>query len=115
MERHYKGSELKYALTIKSHGFSMNDDPWTATVINGRSKVTCSKESNAVCGDCGQWYIIVDTNKLDPGLCYLIVDIDIPDSDFEDGYRHEVLEQEQALFFLALPKAVTKPCGCKRF
>ena len=97
MKRYYVGTELKFALTITSSGFNMNTDPWTAIITNGKNSTSCSRGNNAIIDDNGQWCILVDTAILGPGQYYLIVELDIPDDDFSDGYRHEVFKQERPL------------------
>lgn len=101
MERYYIGTELKFALTITSSGFDMARDPWTATITNGKNRVVCRRGENVILDDQNQWYITVDTAELGTGQYYLIVEIDVPDDDFSDGYRHEVLKQEQPLCNIA--------------
>lgn len=91
MEKYYVGTELKFALTITSEGFDMDTDSWVAKVQCGKKIVTCSREDGAVVDD-NQWYILVDSAVLGVGSYYLIVEIDVPDDDFDDGYRHEVLK-----------------------
>lgn len=116
MERYYVGTELKFALTIESEGFSMDDDQWIAKVICGKNEVKCCKLNNSKRGDDGQWYILVDTSKLGSGQCYLVVEIDVPDFDFPDEYRHEVLKQERPLCELmeAQKKYVERHDCCKQ-
>lgn len=97
MERYYVGTELKFALTITSTGFDMDTDAWTAYIICGRKSIICSKNNNAVIDDQGQWYILVDSQYLGAGKYFLVVAIDVPDDDFDDGYRHEVLQQEKPI------------------
>lgn len=96
MEKYYVGTELKYALTITSTGFNMDTDPWTAYVACGKNYIECKRNHNAVVDE-NQWYILIDTSILGDGTYYLAVEIDVPDDDFEDGYRHEVLQQDRPL------------------
>ncbi len=96
MERYYVGTDLKFALTITSEGFNMDTDPWVATVRCGKKEVKCER-ANSVIDENGQWYILVDSSVLMAGTYILIVDIDVPDDDFKDGYRHETLKMEQPL------------------
>lgn len=96
MEKHYVGTELKYALTITSTGFDMDTDQWTAYVVCGNKQIKCKRTENAVVDD-NQWYILIDTSYLGDGVYYLVVEIDVPDDDFDDGYRHEVLQQDKPL------------------
>ena len=44
--------------------------------------------------DENQWYILVDTAILGSGTYNIVVDIDVPDNDFDDGFRHEVVKKE---------------------
>lgn len=96
MEKPYVGTELKYALTIKSTGFNMDVDPWTAYVVCGKKQLICKRGEGAVV-DNDQWYIKVNTLSLGDGAYYLIAEIDVPDDDFEDGYRHEVLQSDKPI------------------
>lgn len=94
-ESYYVGDDLKLPITITIDGFDQDTDPWTATFVvkNGKPYV-CSKRDNTVTSEDGQWYLLLRTKRVGSGLCVLIVDVDIPDSDFEGGYRHEVYKQE---------------------
>lgn len=96
MNRYYIGTELKFALTITSEGFSMDTDNWKATVRCGSNTIECDSTHNSSQQD-DQWYILIDTQELGTGEYYLIVEIDVPDSDFDDDLRHEVLKQEKPL------------------
>lgn len=89
-EGHYLGSEKKLAINITCQGFNMNTDPWTVSIINGNKKIVCDKTQNAVKDTSGQWYLLIDTAKLGVGKPKAIIEIDVPDVDFEDTYRHEV-------------------------
>lgn len=94
-ERYYVGSELKFALTITCEGFEQDTDPWTATIKTQMGKsIVCSKTENSIVDGQGQWYLLVDTAQLGSGLCSIVVEIDVPDNDFEDGYRHEVYAEQ---------------------
>lgn len=92
MENKYVGTEFKYAITINSDGFDIDEDHWTATVICGKKKVVCQPDDGAIRGDDDKWYITFDTAELGAGAYYLVVEIDVPDDDFADHYRHEVIK-----------------------
>ena len=96
MDKYYVGTEFKCALTITSEGFDMDTDPWTATVTCGKKNITCSPSERAISDEQG-WKILVDSQLLGTGPYYLTVEIDVPDTDFEDGYRNEVLRMEKPL------------------
>lgn len=94
MEKYYIGSDLKFALTITSQGFDMDVDNWTAKVTCGNKSITFSRGNGAIIDGNGQWYLTINTKDLGIGSYYLVVEIDVPDEDFDDGLRHEVLAQE---------------------
>ena len=83
------GSGLKYAVTMTCEGFSMDTDDWEITVTRGPRRIVFTRE-NSVRDDQGQWYICIDTKALGPGELYITFDAAVPDSDFEDGVRHEI-------------------------
>lgn len=87
---HYLGTEKKLALTITSQGFSMDTDPWQVTIVNGKNQIVCNRTQNAVVDSSNQWYLLVDTKLLGVGTPKVIIEIDVPDEDFDDNYRHEV-------------------------
>lgn len=87
---HYLGTEKKLALTITSQGFSMDTDPWKVTIVNGKNQIVCNRTQNAVVDSSNQWYLLVDTKLLGVGTPKVIIEIDVPDEDFDDNYRHEV-------------------------
>lgn len=93
-EIYYQGTDLKFAITIEREGFNIDVDPWTITVVSDTKSIICNKMENTVIGEDGQWYLILDTTSLDNGTCYLVIDIDVPDNDFPDGFRHEVYKQK---------------------
>ena len=89
-KRHYLGSEKKLAITITCKGFSMDTDPWKVTVINGCNQIVCTRTQNAAMDSDNQWYLLIDTKKLGVGKPKAIIEIDVPDIDFDDELRHEV-------------------------
>ena len=85
----WKGTGLKYAVTMTCAGFDMDSDNWTITVARGSQKMVFDRD-NAVQDDQGQWYICIDTADLAPGRLDIIFDAHVPDGDFESGIRHEI-------------------------
>ena len=90
---YFQGSELKFSFQIECEGFSMDNDPWSAVIRNGDKTIVCTSTENTVVDETGKWYLLVDTALLGTGNCTLVVEIDVPDSDFPDNYRHEVYKQ----------------------
>ena len=89
-KRYYLGDEKKLAITITSQGFDMNTDPWKVTFINGCKQYVCTRTENSAVDADGQWYLLFYTTKLGIGKPKAIIEIDVPDIDFDDEYRHEV-------------------------
>ena len=51
---------------------------------------------------------LIDTSYLGDGAYYLMVEIDVPDDDFDDGYRHEVLQMDRPLCNVKNTVKITK-------
>ena len=91
--KYYVGTELKIAINIQCEGFNLDDNDWTCTVKRCNKSVVCNKNQNTA-WDGETWYLLVDTSILGKGMYVLIVDIDVPDNDFDDNLRHETYRQE---------------------
>ena len=91
--KYYVGTELKIAINIQCEGFNMDDNDWTCTVKRCNKSVVCNKNQNTA-WDGETWYLLVDTSILGKGMYVLIVDIDVPDNDFDNNLRHETYRQE---------------------
>lgn len=85
----FVNSDLKVLLDIDSDGFNIDEDDWTCVVRNGKRTLTADKHTNSVRHDDGKWFILVYTSQLGSGQYEMIVDIDVPDTDFPTGLRHE--------------------------
>lgn len=89
-KKYFVGTELKIVVNLECEGFSVDTDPWKVTFRRGSSKeIVCSRGENTVF-DGENWICLVDTAKLGAGIYKVIGEVDVPDPDFEDGYRHEV-------------------------
>lgn len=88
--KYYLGTEKKLAITISCQGFDMDRDPWKVTIVNGNNKIICTRTQNATKDIHDQWYLLIDTTQLGVGKPRAIIEIDVPDFDFDDEYRHEV-------------------------
>ena len=85
----FTGSQFKVLLEIESDGFNIDEDDWTCVVRNGKRTITADKTTNSKRHDDGKWFVLVDTDQLGSGQYEMIVDIDVPDTDFEGSMRHE--------------------------
>lgn len=86
----YVGTDLKFAINIQCQGFSMDDDEFEITLVNGKNRLELSKDD--LVKDNNTWYLCFDSTELGHGDVTMIVCAYVPDADFEDGVRKEVLE-----------------------
>lgn len=91
--KYFVGTELKIAIAIQCEGFDMDEHNWTCTVKRCNKQIVCDKTHNSA-WDGEHWYLLVDTAVLGKGMYVLVVDIDVPDLDFDDNLRHETYKQE---------------------
>lgn len=92
-EAGWDGSGYKYAIQMEADGFDMDADDWTVTVKKGKKTIEFTKENSTQDSE-GQWYICVDSTLLGTGTFEIVYDAFVPDDDFPDGIRHEVIKQE---------------------
>lgn len=88
METYYRGTELKFKVTVTATGFSMANDDFKVEVKSGRSSITLEKED--LIEKSGEYYAVIDTNELPAGTLKLVATAYVPDSDADDGIRNEV-------------------------
>lgn len=86
------GGALKYAVNMSCPGFDMDDDDWRITVVRRDKSVVFTKENSITDGE--QWFICFDSSKIGPGTVYIIFEAFVPDDDFPDGIRKEVVRHE---------------------
>ena len=91
--KYFVGTELKIAIKIECDGFDMEVNDWTCTVKKSNKSIVCDKTHNTS-HDVDGWYLLIDSSLLGGGRYELVVDIDVPDTDFPDLLRHETYKQE---------------------
>ena len=89
MGKDYIGTELKYMVAITAPGFDMERDDFTITAKCGNKKAVY-KKSDMIIDEDRNYYVLIDTSIFKPGDLYAITEVEVPDSDFEDGKRTEV-------------------------
>lgn len=89
----YIGTELKLNIHIDPiGGMSMSEYDWEVEVYCDPQAPVCIPKSEAIPGeDDNNYIILIDTNKLGTGNVKLKVTAYIPDGDFEDAFRTEVV------------------------
>lgn len=95
------GTDLKIKVELICEGFSMDDNDFDLTLRwNGGSKTykktSSSTDENIVKAQDGSgWYLVIETEELSmKGLVTLIATLYVPDTDFPDGIRSEVVKQD---------------------
>lgn len=89
----YVGTKLKYALTITSPGFDMLTDDFTVDILGGRKRLHFDKE-DLVVDENDQYYVCFDTEELGGGIIEAVITAFVPDDDFDDSIRKEVVKIE---------------------
>ena len=89
-QRYYLRDKKKLAITITRKGFDMNTDPWKVTFVNGCKQYVCTRTENSAVDASGQWYLLFYAERLGIGKPKAIIEIDVPDIDFDEGYSHEI-------------------------
>lgn len=95
------GTDLKIKVELICEGFSMDDDDFDLTLRWNGGDVTYSKTESSTdehiveAQDGSGWYLVIETEELNmKGLVTLIATLYVPDTDFPDGIRNEVVKQD---------------------
>lgn len=88
MVGYFVGTDLKFKLGISCTGFSMADDDFSVTLVQGNVSIVVTKDE--MVEDAGDYYLLVDTTQFKPGELKMIVTAYVPDDDFPGGTRREV-------------------------
>lgn len=91
----YLGTELKFALTITSEGFSMITDDFKVVIksTKKRKEVVITKDEMML-DENDKYLFTIDTEELGIGEYWIYVYAYVPDDDFPDGLRTEVQKQQ---------------------
>jgi len=84
-----KGTEVKYKVDLTAGGFDMDTDDFFFTVSCGGVEKVIPKSELVYDGT--YWYLCFDTSDLSPGRMTVASTALIPDTDFPDGARAEVV------------------------
>ena len=98
-EKYFIGTDLKFKITISADGFDQSVDRYQIDIYSGEQFGGCSHivvPSEDIVEDDGEYFLLVETRKLSPGMLRLVVTAFVPDEDFPSGYRREVTAQDVA-------------------
>jgi hypothetical protein len=94
----YLGTELKLNINIDAMGeFTMDDYDWQCDVYCSAQKVLSIPKSSAIRIDSNNYIILVDSVKIGTGNVKCKVIAHIPDEDFPDGLRTEVIVMDAGI------------------
>lgn len=83
-----EGTEMKVKVTLTCTGFDMSTDDFDIIVKNGIKKTKFNKSDLAE--DDGNYYVCFPTKGLS-GKITLIGILYVPDTDYDDGIRQEIV------------------------
>ena len=87
----YLGGDLKFLVELEAPGFDMDDDRFTVT-LKGRKTEKVYEKADLVTDGEGKWYCCFESDDFGPGLIQVVLTAYVPDDDFEDGIRTEILK-----------------------
>lgn len=89
---YYIGSDFKALVVLEAQGFDMDLDDWGITVYIDDKKAHTYKKGDCVRDDGGQYFVPVSGDYLKKtGTLKLVATAWIPDEDFPNGVRREVM------------------------
>ena len=88
----YDGTDKKFFLTINTPGFSMDDDDFEV-IIYSKSRNKTIKKEKLLRTDEGKWLVTYNTGEIGVGEHWIKITAYVPDTDFDDGIRTEVIKK----------------------
>ncbi len=88
--RYYVGEDLKFKITLTADGFDQGTDNYEIDFYCGDNSVRHYTQADIKTGTDGDYYLLIDTSGMQPGVMRMVITAYIPDSDFEDNTRKEV-------------------------
>lgn len=89
----FVGTELKFKIDIEAEGFSMDTDDFNVVICRRNVKQVFNKQDLINDGE-GNYYVCFDTADFGTGTISAIVTAYVPDTDFPDGLRTEVVAMD---------------------
>jgi hypothetical protein len=87
-DRYYLGSDLKFKIEITAAGFDQATDDYTVDLYCGNKKIAYTRAD--IVEQAGDYYLLVNTSLLKPGIMKLVITAMVPDNTFASGVRREV-------------------------
>ena len=92
-EWYYKGTDLKYQVTLSATGFSQVTDEYDLDFYCGGSHKHFDQD-DLVHNIQGQYFLLIPTSDVNTGSMRLVITLHVPDEDFQSGTRDEVTVTE---------------------
>lgn len=87
-QKSYLGEDIKIKVQAKSiDGMSLADYEWVAHLWTNSHRVVEVLKSDCIPMDDGSYVIMLDTTQVGVGTLKLKIVAELPDGDFEDGYK----------------------------
>ena len=87
--RYYIGTDMKFQVTLTAEGFNQGSDRYDLDFYCG-DQVRHFTQNDIVTDGEGNYYLLVPTTGLTPGMMRLVVTVYVPDTDFSNNVRREV-------------------------
>ena len=88
------GNDIKMEFALTACGFSMQDDDFTVRAYVSRKKVVeKDKRDLPVNENNGKYIFAFNSEDVGVGICIFEAVAYVPDDDFDDGFRTEIVRQ----------------------
>lgn len=88
--RYYVGEDLKFKITLTAEGFDQSKDNYDIDFYCGENTVKHFTQADMKEGLDGDYYLLIDTKAMQPGVMRMVITAHIPDNDFPDHFRDEI-------------------------
>lgn len=88
--RYYVGEDLKFKITLTADGFEQSTDNYEIDFYCGDNTVKHFTQADMKTGLDGDYYLLINTKGMQPGVMRMVITAHIPDNDFPDHFRDEM-------------------------
>lgn len=88
--RYYVGEDLKFKITLTADGFDQGTDNYEIDFYCGDNTVKHFTQADMKTGLDGDYYLLINTKGMQPGVMRMVITAHIPDNDFPDHFRDEM-------------------------
>lgn len=88
--RYYVGEKLKFRITLTAEGFDQGSNRYDIDFYCGDNLPKHYTQDDIKNGIDGNYYLLIDTEGMTPGVMSMVISAYIPDNDFDDNERKEI-------------------------